>query len=354
MTRASLQPTWPMRACLAAALLLAAGCPERKKGPETVAVVATVRGAPITADQFATELAFVRRTSAGVLPQTDQELVAFRRATLEDLIDRMLLLDAAHDAGVTVTSDKVDREVLRLKADYHGPGFNEALTEGGLSQQELKERTRARLIVERYFVDEIFARVAVTDPEIEAYYKEHAAEFAQPEQVRAAQIVVKSAAEARRILARIRYEGMSFDEAARRWSLSPDAKVGGDLGFFKRGVMPPAFDQTCFALQKSQVSDVVASEYGFHLFKVLDRKAAEPMPLSKVRGEVEKLLWKKRREAAQRRAVLELRAGPAAAACKDARDDAGLPDEEAVLACLNRAAQESIKINEAVLAQVQL
>ncbi|MGC4122800.1 MAG: peptidyl-prolyl cis-trans isomerase [Myxococcales bacterium] len=354
MTRATLQPDWPVRACLLAALALAAGCPERKKGPETVAVVATVHGAPITADQFATELAFVRRTSAGVLPQTDEEVVAFRRATLEDLVDRTLLLDAAHDAGVTVTSDKVDREVLRLKADYHGPGFNEALTEGGLSQQELKERTRQRLIVERYFVDEVFARVAVTDPEIEAYYKAHTDEFSQPEQVRAAQIVVKSAEEARRILNKIRGEGLSFDEAARRWSLSPDAKVGGDLGFFKKGVMPAIFDQTCFSLQKGQVSEVVASEYGFHLFKALDRKAAEPLALAKVRSEVEKLLWQKKREAAQRRAVLELRAGPGGAACKDAKSDAGLPDEEAILACLKKAAQESIKINDAVLAQVQL
>lgn len=346
----------PLRApaALAAALVLAAGCPERKKGPEAVAVVATVHGEAVTADQFAGELAFVRRTSAGVLPQTDAEVVAFRRATLEDYVDRMLLLDAAHDAGVTVTGDKVDREVLRLKADYHGAGYNEALTEGGLSQQELRERTRARLVVERYFVDEIFARVAVTDPEIEAYYKEHEAEFAQPEQVRAAQIVVKSEGEARRILSKIRFEGMSFDEAARRWSLSPDAKVGGDLGFFKKGVMPPVFDQACFALQKNQVSEVVASEYGFHLFKVLDRKSAEPMPLSRVRGEVEKLLWQKKRETAQRRAVLELRAGAGAAACKDARGDAGLPDEDAVLACLKKAAAESIKINEAVLAEVQL
>ncbi|HEY3450273.1 MAG TPA: peptidyl-prolyl cis-trans isomerase [Myxococcales bacterium] len=354
MTRAPLQPAWPVRVCLTAALLAAAGCPERKKGPETVAVVATVHGAPITADQFATELAFVRRTSAGVLPQTDEEVVAFRRATLEDLIDLTLLLDAAHDAGVTVTSDKVDREVLRLKADYHGPGFNEALTEGGLSQQELKERTRARLIVERYFVDEIFARVAVTDPEIDAYYKDHAEDFAQPEQVRAAQIVVKSAEEARRILYKIRGEGMSFDEAARRWSLSPDAKVGGDLGFFKKGVMPAIFDQTCFALQKSQVSEVVASEYGFHLFKVLDRKPAEPLPLSRVRGEVEKLLWQKKREAAQQRALLELRAGPGAAGCKDAKDDAGLPGDNAVLSCLKQEGQARIKINVAVLAQVQL
>lgn len=338
-----------LTAGIAAAALLA-GCPERKKGPEQVVEVARVHGTPISADQFAEELAFVRKTSAGVLPRTDEELLAFRRATLDDLIDRMLVLAAAREAGITVAPDKVDREVLRLKAEYHGTGFNEALTEGGLSQQELRERTRGRLVTERYFVDEVFARVAVTDPEIEAYYKEHAEEFNQAEQVRAAQIVVDSVAEARRILFKIR-EGMSFDEAARRWSLSPDAKVGGDLGFFKKGIMPPVFDQACFALQKNQVSEVVASEYGYHLFKVLDRKPAEVRPLQKVRGEVEKLLWQRKRAEAQERALVELRAGPQADACKTARDDAGTASEEATVSCLKRAAEEGIKINEAVLSQ---
>jgi peptidyl-prolyl cis-trans isomerase C len=164
--------------------------------------------------------------------------------------------------------------------------------------------------------------------------------------------VVKSQEEARRVLAKIR-EGMSFDEAARRWSLSPDAKVGGDLGFFKRGMMPPVFDQTCFNLQPRQVSEVVSSEYGYHLFKVLDRRPAEQRPLQKVRGEVERLLLQMKREAAQQRTLLELRAGPDAAGCKAARGDGGQVTDESIAACLKKAGEAHIQINEAVLAQAQ-
>jgi len=335
------------------ALALLAGCREGKKGPDRPADVAVVNGTGISVDQFAEELAFVRRTSAGVLPQTDDENLAFRRATLEDLIDRTLVLNAAHDSGINVSAEKLDREVLRLQADYHGAGFDEALAEGKLSRQELRERTRARLVAEHYFVDEVFARVVVTDAEVEAWYKDHEADFNQPEQVRAAQIVVKTPQEAQRILGKIR-EGMSFDEAARRWSLSPDAKVGGDLGFFKKGVMPPAFDQTCFALQSGKVSEVVSTEYGYHLFKLLDRRSAEQRPLARVRGEVEKLLLARKREEAQKRVLLELRAGPDAEPCKAARSDAGQVTEEAVASCLRRAGQARIQINESVLAQVQL
>lgn len=346
MTRTCLPLLLTLAACLA-------GCPERHKGAERPPDVAVVHGRPIPLEELQSELAFLRRTSGGVLPQTDAEQLALRRATLEDLVDRMLVLDAAQQEGLTVSAEKVDRELLRLKAEYHGPGFDEALSEGMLSLQELRERTRARLVMERYFVDEVFARVVVTDAEIEAWYKDHPEDFTQPEQVRAAQIVVKTPEEARRIAAKVR-DGMTFEEAARRWSLTPDAKLGGDLGFFKKGVMPPAFDQACFALGVRQVSDVVASDYGFHLFKLLDRRPAEARSLQKARGEIERLLLQKKREEAQRRAVLELRAGPRAAACKAARGegDAGTTDE-AVTACLTQAASELVKVNEAVLERPQ-
>lgn len=348
----------PSARALAGVLVLLAGalcgCRERRKGEDHSTEVAVVHGIIISTDQFASELAFAKRTSAGVLPQTDDEVVAFRRAALEDLIDRMLVLNAAHESGIDVSPDNVEREVLRLKAEYHGKGFNEALSEGQLSQQELRERTRSRLLYERYFVDEVFARVAVTDSEIEAYYKEHETDFHQPELVHAAQIIVKSAEEARRILGKI-HEGMSFDDAARRWSLSPDAKVGGDLGSFKRGVMPPVFDQTCFALGSGKVSEVVASDYGYHLFKVLDRRPAEVRSLARARGDIERILLQKKREEAQKRALLELRAGrDAAPPCRMAGADGGAADEQALLTCLKKAASERIKINEAVLAQVQL
>ena len=294
-------------AALAATVLLCA-CRERSKNPERPDGVAAINGAAIGLEEFGRELAFARRTNAGVMPRTAEEVRALRRATLEEMIDRALVLAAAQQAGVTVSAENVDREILRLKAEYHGANFDEALAEGQLSQQELRERTRNRLIVEHYYVEEVFSRVAVTDAEIEAYYKEHAEDFSQPEQVRAAQIVVKTLEEARRILNEIRSKGMGFDEAARRYSLSPDAKVGGDLGFFRKGVMPQVFDQACFSLAAGQISEVVTSDYGFHLFKVLDKRPAEKRSLDRAWAEVEKKLLRHKQEEAQKAALQALRA----------------------------------------------
>lgn len=291
---------------LAAALALAA-CSDRDKGPPPVASVATVGGKPITVEAFGRELAFARRTSAGVQPRTPEEEAAFRRATLEDLIDRTIVLDAAREAGLTVPADRVERELLRLKAEYHGGSFDEALAEGQLSQQELQDRTRERLLVEKYFVEQVFSRVAVIDSEIERYYSEHPEEFEEPEKVRASQIVTRTQEEARRVLAELR-RGMRFDDAARRFSLSPDAKVGGDLGWFARGTMPEVFDQTCFSLPVGRMSEVVASDYGFHIFKVIDKRSAGRRSLESVRGDIEAKLLRLKQEEAQRTALESLRA----------------------------------------------
>ena len=126
--------------------------------------------------------------------------------------------------------------------------------------------------------------------------------------MRAAQIVVKGMDEARRVQAQLKAGGKKFADLARRYSLSADAKVGGDLGFFPRGQMPPAFDEVVFRLPVGQVSDVVETEYGYHLFRVLERKAGRKLDFAEVRHLVEAKLLAQRRAEAQTKYEEELRA----------------------------------------------
>jgi peptidyl-prolyl cis-trans isomerase C/foldase protein PrsA len=188
--------------------------------------------------------------------------------------------------------------MMRIRSDYSGEGFNQALEESQLSPAEYQQRTTNRLTLERLLSEHVYPRVALTEEEIRQEYDRNPDAYSEPERVRAAQIVVKTLDEAKSILAQLR-AGKRFEDLARKYSLSADAKVGGDLGFFPRGVMPPEFDEVAFRLEVKQVSEVVTTDYGFHIFKVLDRSAAHKRSFGEVRNKVEALLLNKKRAQAE-------------------------------------------------------
>jgi peptidyl-prolyl cis-trans isomerase C/foldase protein PrsA len=280
------------------ALTALVGCPEAAKPAEDPEVIATVNGEVISRASFDSELGRELQAMEGETPATPEQVAPFKKALLQTAIERTALLQAAKSANVLVTPEEVDRQVLRLSSDYPAEGFDAALASGQLSLTELKRKTAAQLTIEKLFQEQVYPRVAVTEEEIRHYFEEHTLEFQEPEQVRCAQIVVKGLDEAKRLLAQLR-SGKKFSDLARRYSLSADAKVGGDLGFFPRGVMPPQFDEVAFKLGVGQISEVVATDFGFHLFKVLEKRGARKSELTEVRRKVEERLLKERRTEAQ-------------------------------------------------------
>ncbi len=80
--------------------------------------------------------------------------------------------------------------------------------------------------------------------------------------------------------------GASFEEVARKYSLSPDRKQGGDLGWFGKGIMPQEFEQICFHLKINELSPVVKTPYGFHIFQVLEMREAGQSAFDEVREEI--------------------------------------------------------------------
>jgi len=283
---------------LAALAALAAGCPEKVRDKEDPNAVATVNGESVGRADFEQELA--RETAGEPLesPPTPEQAELVKRTLLDTLIERTLLMQAARQANIQVSPEEVDRRVMRVSSDYPAEGFSEALSQGQLTMAELKQKTLQSLSIERLFEQHVYPRVAVTEEELRDYYEAHKDELAEPEQVRAAQIVVKGVDEARRIQAQLK-EGKKFGDLARKYSLSADAKVGGDLGFFPRGVMPEKFDEVAFSLGVGQTSDVVETEYGFHLFKVVEKKPARKKELNEVRKQIETKLVEEKRSRAQ-------------------------------------------------------
>jgi parvulin-like peptidyl-prolyl isomerase len=300
-------PTRPSSLLLALALgaLGAAGCNKPPLEEPDANVVATVNGEVLRRVDFEQELS--RELASAEAPErTPEEIEPFKRVLVDSLVMRMLLLQEAKQQNLTITPEEVDRQMLRLTGDYPTDSFSDALAQGQLSLAELRARESQRLIIEKLFASHVYSRVGVTEEELRAYFSTHEAEYTEPEQVHAAQLVVKGLDEAKRVQALLK-SGKKFGDLARRYSLSADAKVGGDLGFFPRGQMPPAFDEVVFNLRPGQVSEVVSTEYGYHLFKVIELKPGRKHDFTEVRGQVESRLVKLKQAAAQESFEKELR-----------------------------------------------
>jgi peptidyl-prolyl cis-trans isomerase C/foldase protein PrsA len=288
------------------ALLLLAACPQPQKPKQDPAVIATINGEVITRADFERLLAREAQAMEGNGPRTPEQIEPYKRALLETLIERHLLLQAARAAGIDVSPDDVDRRVLALASEYPAGTFDEALAKSQTSRAALVRSTREQLTIERLLAQEVFSRLAVTEEQVRRYYEERPEEFQEPEQVHAQQIVVKGLDEARRIQQQL-WQGKKFGDLARRYSLSPDARVGGDLGFFARGTMPPAFDEVVFKLSVGGTSEVVSTDFGFHLFRVVEKRPARKRELNEVRGLIEERLLAQLRAEAQKAYVEGLR-----------------------------------------------
>jgi parvulin-like peptidyl-prolyl isomerase len=90
-------------------------------------------------------------------------------------------------------------------------------------------------------------------------------------QVRASHILVKKQSDAKKIMEDLK-KGSSFSELAKTHSQCPSRKRGGDLGWFGRGKMVPEFEKAAFSLKKGEISDLVKTQFGYHIIRVTDTK----------------------------------------------------------------------------------
>ena len=232
--------------------------------------------------------------------QKDQQLSGIERAELQrsflvQLIDRELIHGEARRLNIALKETDVEAVLQGYRQDYSGNSFEEMLAERGLTLESWREELKESLIMEKLLEQAVYSRVSVSDDEIAAYFKANRDQFDRPEQVRARQIVVADQAEGQKVLGLLRQE-RPFIEVAAEYSLSPDAEQGGDLGFFGRGEMPPEFDAIVFDLPVKRLSDLVKSEYGYHIFLVEEKRKAKRLNKREASEEIRAILEGRKKE----------------------------------------------------------
>ncbi|MDI6637384.1 MAG: peptidyl-prolyl cis-trans isomerase [Bacillota bacterium] len=209
------------------------------------------------------------------------------RQLLAKMIREELIKQGAARYNIQVTDEDVAAEVDKLKAQFGSDaGLEQALSQYGMTLDDLRDQIRTNLLLEAIASKD----VTVSDDEVKKYYEEHKDEFKEPEQVRARHILVKDEKTAKEIEKELA-GGADFAELAKAKSEDPGSKdKGGDLGYFERGAMDPAFEKAAFALKIGETSGPVKSSFGYHIIRVEDRKPERIPPLEEVRNEVVKRL----------------------------------------------------------------
>ncbi len=220
------------------------------------------------------------------VPVPAGEKVAMQKAALDVLIEDQLMRQYLKKNVAPITSAEVNKELVNLdeilRKQTPAKTYAQFLKETKQTEEQLKTDIASRLQWRA------FLKTRLTDPMVKKYYDDNKL-FFDKVMVRASHILVKvkpdaSQAEKQAALGKIqaiRQEIMSgkvdFAAAAKKYSECPSRDKGGDIGHFPyKFVVVEPFARTAFAMQKDTISDVVATDFGYHIIKVTDRTAGEP------------------------------------------------------------------------------
>lgn len=265
--------------------------------------VAVVNGEPIAKAELETALQDAVKGS-GMDPATltsEQKMDAYRQI-LDDLIIDKLITKAAAD--VQVDQEEVNAELAKIKTQFPSEEeFAAQLATTGQTPEKLSEMMTKLMRQRQWIKQQIGKDVEVTEADAQKFYDENKSEFEHPEQVKASHIlflvkandseeVAKSQHEkAKAALAKAKAKGADFSAVAKELSEEPGAKQsGGELGYFSKERMVPEFSEAAFALKTGQISEPVKTQFGWHVIKLEDRKAAGVTPFEEVKEQVKAYL----------------------------------------------------------------
>ncbi|MCS7048480.1 MAG: peptidylprolyl isomerase [Verrucomicrobiae bacterium] len=220
----------------------------------------------------------------------------FEWDVLNELINRELIVQEVKAKGAPNVYEKVAAEISRVEAQVGGPQeLDAALAQSGLTRAEYEARVRDNLIIQNAMENWIAQTPSPTDDELQQFYNTHREQFREPQMVRARHILVrvlpqataeeKAAKKAQIEALRTRLvEGEDFAKLAREFSEDTgSARNGGDLGFFPQGAMVPEFDVAAFTLETNELSEIITTQFGYHVLQVTDKKPAREVPLEEVK-----------------------------------------------------------------------
>lgn len=268
--------------------------------------VATVNGIAVSREDYEQLLNYAQYQymQQGMQIQPGPQLDQLKAAVLESLIDDELLYQIALEEGYEATDEEV-REKLSLTKQQMGSeeNFKQLLEQQGLTEAAVEKEIRKSIVRDNFMNDSFVSKSEVAPEEVKSFYDENTGQFTQPFQFRSSHILIqvaenatdeeKEAAMQKIKDARKRIDdGEEFSEVAREVSEGPSNKNGGDLNYNTKGAFVPAFEQAALELEIGEISDVVETQFGYHIIKLTDIRDEETVPFSQVEGQIKDYLMR--------------------------------------------------------------
>jgi peptidyl-prolyl cis-trans isomerase C len=269
--------------------------------------VAVVNGVTISKDMYDRELNFfVKRAAQGGQQIPDGQMAQMKNEVLESLIDRELLFQESKKKGIKVKTEAVSDQLQKIQQRYpNKEEFEKLLSNMGLTESDVQAQIERGMAIQELIDKEVTEKIKVSDEETKAFYDKNPQLFQQPEQIKASHILIKvqadapadQKAEARKKIEAVQQKvkkGEDFATLAKTYSEGPSGPKGGDLGYFRRGQMVKPFEDAAFSLKPDETSEIVETQFGYHLIKVSDKKPAKKMTYAEVKDRLNEHLKKQK------------------------------------------------------------
>jgi peptidyl-prolyl cis-trans isomerase C len=229
-------------------------------------------------------------------------MTEIKEKVLTGLIDRELLSQQAQKEGIKVDKKEVDERINALRQKFpKEEDFKQTLDRLNLTEAGLRAQFEKELAIKAMLDKKYAGKLSVTEAEMKKFYDENPDFFKSPERVRASHILIKvdpGASEADKAKARQKMvdiqkkvkKGEDFAALAKEHSECPSSAKGGDLDFFQRGQMVGPFQDAAFAMKVGDVSDIVETQFGYHLIKVTDKKDAGKVSFEESKAKIKTYL----------------------------------------------------------------
>lgn len=287
-------------------------------------IIARVNNQIVTRSEYLRSKEQLRQEADQQDPVHADKIVAEReKDVLRDLIDQQLLIEKGKDLGITADTElikKLDEMRKQMNLDSMDD-LEKAAQSQGVSFEDFKQNLRNQIVTQQVIGKEVGQKLNLNKEEEKQFYEQHKDEMAQPEQVRLSEILISTEkkgsgdeaqqvtaaqAKAEDLLDQIR-KGASFEDIARKSSDGSTAAQGGDLGYFKRGMLAKELEDKTFAMKVNDVSDVIRTKQGFVILRVSEHQAAGVPPLSEVEPRVQDAMYMEKLQPALRAYLQKLR-----------------------------------------------